>query len=86
MTIVVTTRSYDNARSGVNTQESVLTAATVATRGIRRLFSLTIPGGAATTAGMAFTTGIAVVVAPGKCSPSGSSFTRTPGSPSISMT
>ncbi len=47
---------------------------------------LTMPGGAATTLGMAFTAGIAVVVAPSKCSPIGASVTRTLGSPSISST
>jgi outer membrane protein assembly factor BamB len=44
MPIAVTTRAYDNARTGANTQESVLTASNVATRGVRRLFSLQIPG------------------------------------------
>ena len=47
---------------------------------------LTMPGGAAHTAGMALTTGIAVVTAPSKCSPCGSNRTRTPGTPSSSMT
>ena len=40
----VTTRSYDNARSGTITDETVLTPAAVGTRGIRKLFSLNIPG------------------------------------------
>jgi outer membrane protein assembly factor BamB len=44
MAIAVTTRSYDNARSGANTQESVLTAGNVAAHGVRRLFSLQLPG------------------------------------------
>ena len=37
MAIAVTTRSYDNTRSGSNTQETVLTAGNVATHGVRRL-------------------------------------------------
>jgi PQQ enzyme repeat len=44
MSFAVTTRSYDNARSGANTQEAVLTPASVRTRGIRQLFSLPLPG------------------------------------------
>lgn len=40
----VTTRSYDNARSGANTQETVLTPAAVGSRGIKQLFTLTLPG------------------------------------------
>ncbi len=44
MAIAVTTRGYDNARTGSNTQETVLTADAVATNGIRRLFSLPLPG------------------------------------------
>jgi PQQ enzyme repeat len=40
----VTTRSYDNARSGTTTQETVLTPDAVGTGGIRKLFSLNIPG------------------------------------------
>jgi PQQ enzyme repeat len=46
MSISVPTRAYSNDRSGANTQESVLTAAAVRTRGIRRLFSLPLPGDA----------------------------------------
>jgi hypothetical protein len=44
MSISVLTRAYDNARTGANTQEAALTAASVGTRGVRRLFSLTLPG------------------------------------------
>lgn len=44
MNISVSTRSYDNARSGANVHETVLTAAAVKTRGIKRLFSLDLPG------------------------------------------
>src|SRR5690242_12173197 len=40
----VTTRSYDNARSGTTTDETALSPDAVGTRGIRRLFSLNIPG------------------------------------------
>src|SRR5450432_1604091 len=36
MSIAVVTRAYDNTRAGANTQESVLTATAVATRGVRR--------------------------------------------------
>lgn len=42
----VTTRSYDNARSGATIEENILTPAAVGTRGIRRLFSLHTPGDA----------------------------------------
>jgi hypothetical protein len=42
----VTTRSYDNARTGATTDETVLTPVAVGTRGIRRLFSLNTPGDA----------------------------------------
>jgi outer membrane protein assembly factor BamB len=44
MALAVTTRAYDNVRSGSNTQEARLTPAAVATQGIRRLFSLAVPG------------------------------------------
>ncbi len=44
MASAVTTRSYDNLRSGANTQETVLTAAAVSAHGIRRLFSLQVHG------------------------------------------
>ena len=44
MSISVLTRSYNNARPGANPAESVLTAAAVRSRGIRRLFSLPLPG------------------------------------------
>ncbi len=43
MGINVTTRGYDNRRSGANTSETVLTPEAVRTRGIARLFSLAIP-------------------------------------------
>ena len=39
----VTTRAYDNSRSHANTAETVLTPQAVQTRGIRGLFSLSIP-------------------------------------------
>jgi hypothetical protein len=42
----VTTRSYDNARSGTTTQETILTPAAVRTRGIKQLFTLALPGDA----------------------------------------
>ena len=42
--ISVLTRSYDNGRDGANTRESVLTAAAVGSRGIKRLFSLALAG------------------------------------------
>lgn len=42
----VTTRSYDNARTGANTQESILTPAAVKTRGVKKLFTITLPGDA----------------------------------------
>jgi hypothetical protein len=40
----VTTRSYDNARSGTTADETILTPDAVGVRGIRKLFSLNIPG------------------------------------------
>ena len=43
MGINITTRAYDNRRSGANTSETVLTPEAVRTRGIARLFSLAIP-------------------------------------------
>jgi len=46
MSISVLTRAYGNDRSGSNTEENVLTAAAVRNRGIRRLFSLPLPGDA----------------------------------------
>jgi outer membrane protein assembly factor BamB len=42
----VTTRSFDLARTGANTHETILTPAAVRARGIKRLFSLTVPGDA----------------------------------------
>lgn len=42
----VTTRSYDNARSGTNSQETVLTPDAVRTKGIEKLFSLQLAGDA----------------------------------------
>ncbi|HZS23304.1 MAG TPA: hypothetical protein VFA63_20225, partial [Pseudonocardiaceae bacterium] len=44
MPTAVTTRSYDNARTGATTTESTLTSAAVGTRGIRRAFSLAMTG------------------------------------------
>jgi hypothetical protein len=44
MSVSVLTRAYGNYRSSANTQESVLTAAAVRSRGIKRLFSLPSPG------------------------------------------
>ncbi|MGA9679792.1 MAG: hypothetical protein WBR28_32465 [Mycobacterium sp.] len=44
MTTAITTRSYDNTRSGANVQETILTPAAIRTRGIKRLFSLPLPG------------------------------------------
>jgi outer membrane protein assembly factor BamB len=43
MSIAITTRSYDNLRSGANTQETVLTPANVKSRGIKLLFLLPLP-------------------------------------------
>ena len=40
----VTTRSFDLARTGANVNETILTPATVHARGIKRLFSLSVPG------------------------------------------
>lgn len=42
----VTTRSFDAARTGANVHETVLTPTAIRTRGIRRLFSLTMTGDA----------------------------------------
>jgi outer membrane protein assembly factor BamB len=44
MPAAVTTRSYDNARTGATTTEPTLTSAAVGTRGIRRVFSLATTG------------------------------------------
>jgi outer membrane protein assembly factor BamB len=44
--IAVTTRSYDNARSGANTRETSLSPSAIRSRGIRHLFSLALPGDA----------------------------------------
>ena len=44
MSISVLTRGYSNTRDGANLEESVLTAAAVRNHGIRRLFSLPLPG------------------------------------------
>jgi PQQ enzyme repeat len=46
MSIAITTRSYDNTRAGANTQETVLTPQAIKTRGIKRLFTLALPGDA----------------------------------------
>ncbi|MBV8729708.1 MAG: PQQ-binding-like beta-propeller repeat protein, partial [Acidobacteriia bacterium] len=40
------TRSYDNARTGANLQETILTPAAIQTRGIKLLFTLNLPGDA----------------------------------------
>jgi hypothetical protein len=42
MKVEVLTRSYNNARTGANPNETVLTPAAVGTSGLRKLFSLTI--------------------------------------------
>lgn len=44
--LAVTTRSYDNTRSGANRHESVLTPDAIRTRGIKKLFTLELPGDA----------------------------------------
>ncbi len=44
--IAVRSRSFDNLSSGVNPNETVLTAEAVRTHGLRRLFSVAIPGDA----------------------------------------
>jgi hypothetical protein len=44
MSIAITTRSYDNARTGSYPHETALTASAVRTRGIRRAFSLQLTG------------------------------------------
>ena len=46
MSIPVLTRAYSNGRGGANIEESVLTAAAVRSRGIKRLFSLQLAGDA----------------------------------------
>ena len=46
MSIAVTTRSYDNTRSGANTRETTLSPAAIRSHGIRHLFSLALPGDA----------------------------------------
>jgi hypothetical protein len=46
MSEAVLTRGYSNNRAGVNPNETVLTAPAVAVRGIKRLWSLPIPGDA----------------------------------------
>lgn len=46
MTEPITTRSYDNFRSGAKTDETILTAAAIRTQGIRQLFALELPGDA----------------------------------------
>ena len=47
----ITTRSYDNNRSGNNSNEIVLTPDAVGSRGIKRLFSYALPGDARGTEG-----------------------------------
>ena len=44
MPLAITTRSYDNARTGTTVDEQVLTPQSVGTRGVRRAFSLTMRG------------------------------------------
>jgi len=44
MSIAVATRSYDNLRSRANTQETILTPASVGYQGMKVLFSLPLPG------------------------------------------
>lgn len=44
--IPVTTRSYDNSRSGANLNEPILTQNAVASQGVRRLFRIPVPGDA----------------------------------------
>ncbi len=46
MPLAVRSRAYDSLSSGVNPNETVLTAQAVATRGLRRLFSVSVPGDA----------------------------------------
>ena len=44
MPLAITTRSYDNSRTGTTVDEQVLTPQSVGTRGVRRAFSLTMTG------------------------------------------
>ena len=44
MPLAITTRSYDNARTGTTVDERLLTPQSVGTRGVRRAFSLTMRG------------------------------------------
>ena len=44
MPLAITTRSYDNARTGTTVDEQLLTPQSVGTRGVRRAFSLTMTG------------------------------------------
>lgn len=46
MSLAVSTRAYDNTRAGANTQESTLTPSAIRSRGIKRLFTLPLPGDA----------------------------------------
>lgn len=46
MAVAVTRRAYDNANTGVNVHESNLTAGHVQQYGVRRLFSMPLPGDA----------------------------------------
>ena len=46
MSIAITTRSYDNTRSGANTQETALTPSAIRAHGVKRLFTLSLPGDA----------------------------------------
>src|SRR6266700_3278433 len=44
--IGVFTRGYDNARTGVNYKENILTAGAVQQHGVKQLFTLALPGDA----------------------------------------
>jgi hypothetical protein len=44
MPTTVATRSFDNTRRNVNLQETTLTQAGVAAKGIRKFFSVQMPG------------------------------------------
>ena len=46
MSFAITTRSYDNLRSGANVQETILSPAAIRGRGIEQLFTLALPGDA----------------------------------------
>jgi len=44
MSLAISTRSYDNARTGTTVHEQLLTPQLVGTRGVRRAFSLVMTG------------------------------------------